>query len=128
MSFAQGIVLILSPFNTEDDFKKIYDIILNLDLKDFKSESLSVYDNSIPKKILEPYEAFNLSYEMIDINKCEGRISKEFITPYPPGIPLVCPGERIEKEAVNIIEDYIKNEKDILGVDKEQKKISAIIE
>lgn len=127
MSFSQGIVLILSPFNTEHDFEKTYDVILGLNLESMKSVSLSMYDSRIPEKILEPYEAFKLSYETIDINKCEERISKEFIIPYPPGIPLICPGEKIGKEAVDIINDYVENGKDIIGINKEKKKLNVII-
>lgn len=51
------------------------------------------------------------------MKESEGKISKNMIIPYPPGIPLVCPGELISKEAINIIEDYILNKKSIIGVE-----------
>ena len=128
MSFSQGVVLILSPFNTEEDFKNIYESILKLEINNICcSDKGEVYHNSIPKRVLEPYEAFKLPYEMCDIRHCRGRISKDFIIPYPPGIPIVCPGEVISKEIINIINSYIYNEKDILGISKEDKKLKVII-
>ena len=127
MSFMQGIVLILSPFNTDEDFNKIYDSLAELNLEDLKCASNSViYETKIPEKILEPYEAFEMEHEMMDINKCEGKISKDFIIPYPPGIPILCPGEIICDDTLRIINEYIDNEKDIIGVDKKERKIRTI--
>ena len=41
-----------------------------------------------------------------------------FLIPYPPGIPLVCPGEVITHEAIEIIKDYSENGRTIMGIDK----------
>ena len=126
MSFSRGIVLILSPFNDEKDFKIVYDALLELDLENIKDERECMYISEIPKKVLEPYEVFSSSYDSLDINKCDGKISKEFIIPYPPGIPIICPGEIISKESIDIINNYIDNEKDIIGVDKKKKQLKVI--
>ena len=126
MSFSRGVVLILSPFNDEDDLKHIYSSILELDIEELKCKEDSPYYSSIPKKVLEPYEAYKMPYEMIDLNKCIGRISKEFIIPYPPGIPILCPGEIINEEALEIINDYINNKKDILGIEKDSNMLKVI--
>ena len=126
MSFSRGIVLILSPFNDEKDFKIVYDALLELNLENIKDERECMYISEIPKKVLEPYEVFSSSYDSLDINKCDGKISKEFIIPYPPGIPIICPGEIISKESIDIINNYIDNEKDIIGVDKKKKQLKVI--
>lgn len=116
MSFSRGVVLILSPFNNEKDFNTIYDSILRLELKDIRGESESKYSAEIPEKVLEPYQVFKLSGEWIEIEKCENCIAKEAIIPYPPGIPLVCPGERISASSIQIIKEYIINKKTIIGI------------
>jgi arginine decarboxylase len=41
---------------------------------------------------------------MVSLDKAVGRLAAEFVTPYPPGIPLFVPGERITDELV----DYLK--------------------
>ena len=74
------------------------------------------YDLDIPQKVLEPYEVFNKEGEYLEYDKCEGKIAKEAIIPYPPGIPMICAGEKITRKSINIIKDYIENNKDILGI------------
>ena len=42
----------------------------------------------------------------IPLSESSGKISGDIICPYPPGIPLIVPGERIDKERI----DWIKNQ------------------
>ncbi|MGG7176174.1 aminotransferase class I/II-fold pyridoxal phosphate-dependent enzyme [Clostridium paraputrificum] len=60
---------------------------------------------SIPKKILNPREAFNANKVDVKLKESEGLISGEFLLAYPPGIPLLCPGEIITKEIIDYVED-----------------------
>ena len=117
MSFSRGVVLILSPFNSEEDFKLIYEAISNLEMSSLSGPIESKYFSDIPKKKYEPYEVFKLKGEWCEIEKSIGYIAKEAIIPYPPGIPLVCQGEIISTNAIDIIKDYIDNKKSILGVE-----------
>ena len=41
MSFDGGVVLILSPFNNEEDFEKIYNSINKLNLSSLRDKSIS---------------------------------------------------------------------------------------
>jgi arginine/lysine/ornithine decarboxylase len=51
-----------------------------------------------------PRDAFFAPKETVPTDKAAGRISAEQITPYPPGIPLIIPGERITGELL----DYLR--------------------
>ena len=42
--------------------------------------------------------------ERVEIDELEGRITTSLVTPYPPGIPLLIPGEVFNKKIV----DYLK--------------------
>jgi arginine decarboxylase len=57
---------------------------------------------------MKPSDAFaKMAHDEIDrveIDKLEGRITAVLLTPYPPGIPLLIPGERFNKTIV----DYLK--------------------
>jgi arginine/lysine/ornithine decarboxylase len=44
------------------------------------------------------------STERVEIDKLEGRVTTALLTPYPPGIPLLIPGERFNKKIV----DYLR--------------------
>jgi arginine/lysine/ornithine decarboxylase len=52
-----------------------------------------------------PRDAFFAAKETIAADKAAGRICAEQITPYPPGIPVIIPGERIADELL----DYLRS-------------------
>jgi arginine decarboxylase len=60
----------------------------------------------IPPIRMLPRDAFLAPAESIDFKSSVGRICAEVITPYPPGIPVLSPGEEITREAV----DYLRLE------------------
>ncbi|QRY47235.1 ornithine decarboxylase [Mycolicibacterium boenickei] len=54
--------------------------------------------------VVAPRDAFFGSVEDVPVEKAVGRISAEQITPYPPGIPAVVPGERLNEAVL----DYLR--------------------
>ena len=61
----------------------------------------------IPPIRMNPREAFLAPAELVSFKGSAGRICAEVITPYPPGIPVISPGEEITPEVV----DYLDLEK-----------------
>lgn len=59
----------------------------------------------IPEQILAPRDAFNSSKVSIALGNSIGQISGEFLLAYPPGIPILCPGEKITSEIVAYVEE-----------------------
>jgi arginine/lysine/ornithine decarboxylase len=59
----------------------------------------------IPKKVVNPREAFYADKLSVPLKDSLGKISGEFLLAYPPGIPLLCPGEEITKEIISYVED-----------------------
>ncbi|MDD2417850.1 MAG: aminotransferase class I/II-fold pyridoxal phosphate-dependent enzyme [Oscillospiraceae bacterium] len=57
-----------------------------------------------PRVALPPQQAFYANKEPLDIKKSRGRISGEFVMSYPPGIPILAPGEEITQDIINYIE------------------------
>lgn len=56
-----------------------------------------------PVAVLTPREAFFAAEETVPLAAAAGRISAEAITPYPPGIPLVMPGERLDADVIGLL-------------------------
>ena len=54
-----------------------------------------------PKMIISPRNAYYHTKRLIPIEKAEGLICGESIMIYPPGIPMIIPGEQITKELIN---------------------------
>lgn len=51
-----------------------------------------------PEMILTPWEASVRTVEEIPVDRAEGRISGETVMAYPPGIPVIVPGELIDAD------------------------------
>lgn len=71
---------------------------------------------SLPEMVLTPSEAVRKKKVRVPFEKAEGAISADFVTPYPPGVPLICPGERIEKDMVKYIEVLYNKGIKVLGI------------
>ncbi|MEU2122601.1 aminotransferase class I/II-fold pyridoxal phosphate-dependent enzyme [Nocardia niwae] len=56
------------------------------------------------ESVMLPRDAFFGPVETVDAQEAVGRIAAEQLTPYPPGIPVVVPGERIDGAVV----DYLR--------------------
>ena len=57
-----------------------------------------------PELVLSPQEAFYAERRSLTLDESVGQVCGEFVMCYPPGIPILAPGERITREIV----DYIK--------------------
>lgn len=62
----------------------------------------------IPSQAKNPRDAFNSVKEPVLITESIGHTSGEFLLAYPPGIPILCPGEIVTQEIV----DYVKRLKE----------------
>ena len=59
----------------------------------------------VPQTILAPREAFFAPNETVAADAAVGRVSAELIAPYPPGVPVLAPGELITSEALNALRE-----------------------
>jgi lysine decarboxylase len=84
--------------------------------KDKKTaEEVAAYPDT-PEIVLNPSEAVRQKTKLISLEEAEGRISADFIIPYPPGVPLICPGERIKKDMVKYINVLYNKGIKVLGL------------
>ena len=52
-----------------------------------------------------PRDAFFSDAELVRARKAIGRVGAEMVTPYPPGIPVLAPGELITEEIVDYFQE-----------------------
>ena len=57
--------------------------------------------------VMRPRDAFFLDKEHVKPKDAVGRVSGELVTPYPPGIPAVAPGEVLTEEIVGYLEEVV---------------------
>lgn len=66
-----------------------------------------IYEYVEPVVLTTPKKAFYAKSKSMNLQKAKGRISAEFIMAYPPGIPIVAPGEMITEQVLEYI-NYAK--------------------
>ena len=74
------------------------------DIKRLYSKPVSLLHNAeyiTPIVAATPQKAFYSEKELIPIQETEGRICGEFVMCYPPGIPILAPGEMITREIID---------------------------
>jgi arginine/lysine/ornithine decarboxylase len=57
-----------------------------------------------PEVVCSPQKAFYSQKKSIPINESSGFVCSEFVMCYPPGIPILAPGERITKDIIDYIQ------------------------
>lgn len=57
-----------------------------------------------PEVVLSPQEAFYAAKRSMPLKDSAGKVCSEFVMCYPPGIPILAPGERITREILDYIE------------------------
>jgi arginine/lysine/ornithine decarboxylase len=127
MSDDSNVVLILSPFNIEQDYEKLYYALKQCPLEQLKTDFSRVLINDLPQTAMLPYEVMDKDSFQVEIDEAVGSISAASIVPYPPGVPIIMPGEIVDEEAINMIKYYLENNKSVLGVNS-GKKILVIKE
>lgn len=92
----------------------------------FKKERTGMMDHEYisPKVIESPQIAFYAKKKSMPIMESSGRVCSEFVMCYPPGIPILAPGERITREILEYIQ-YAK-EKGCFMTGPEDMKIEYI--
>ena len=56
-----------------------------------------------PEVVYTPQKAFYSEKKIMPLRDSKGRVSGEFVMAYPPGIPVLAPGERITGEIIDYI-------------------------
>lgn len=75
----------------------------------YSKDKAGMFDHEYinPEVITAPQTAFYGKKKSIPINESNGKVCAEFVMCYPPGIPILAPGEKITGEIINYI-NYAK--------------------
>lgn len=111
MSDIFNLLLIIGPGNLQSDID--YFLKAMISMARFAANNPEVrfnyrdWDNpllpQIPELVISPREAFFAQCYPLKLQEAVGKISAETIACYPPGIPVICPGERITEDIVSYL-------------------------
>ena len=65
------------------------------------------------------------SLQWLPLGKSAGHIAAAAISPYPPGIPLIWPGERLDQDRVDFLRKLLENKTSISGIVQEKLLVLA---
>jgi arginine/lysine/ornithine decarboxylase len=79
-----------------------------------------------PQIVLTPRDAYFAPEETVPFTQAAGRIAAEAITPYPPGIPVIMPGERLTPDVTALLGALLKTGTPISASDPQLNTIKVV--
>ncbi|QFJ54164.1 aminotransferase class I/II-fold pyridoxal phosphate-dependent enzyme [Pseudobutyrivibrio xylanivorans] len=94
-----------SIMDSKEGFERLKNALVDID-KTLEEGQISVPNLAmVPSKRMEIYEAKAGNENQVDLNEALGKVSAEMICIYPPGAPIVVPGEEITEQVIEIIHE-----------------------
>lgn len=122
-------LILTSLMNDEEDYEKliaaIEDLVKNSPYEELNKVSINM---PTPKIVLNPAGAYYSKKTQVELKDAIGKIAAGPIIPYPPGIPLIVPGEEITKEIYDYILFLMDSEIEIVGLMGYNKDHIVIVE
>lgn len=125
MALGNYALAMTSCMDTEDGMRRLTDAILRRNRSEievrraFSGEDQKIISTELPAKALEIREAWDRDWEKVSIWDTEGRIARDEICIYPPGIPLAVPGEVIGQNCIRELDQAIRDGLEIDGCDED---------
>lgn len=103
-----SVLALTSCMDTKEGLIRLERALLDMDNKNNENiaedQIMKIIDSFIkPQKAMEIWEAREKEEEILPIQDCINRISKSYLYLYPPGIPVLAPGEEITKKLMEWI-------------------------
>lgn len=123
------VTAITTVMDTKEGFKRLENALLEIDecvgrTKESKkwARLQQVCQDSVcpdtwqAQPVMTIHEAWNGQKQSVPLKMSVGSIAGEFVYLYPPGIPVIAPGERITKDIIDTITRYKENNLPVQGM------------
>lgn len=114
---------IITGWDTDEGIDRLIRAVceINKRLKDSQNLECTVAAKSlIPRKEIPLYKAWDSDTEAVELDKAKGRIVGDFVNLYPPGIPMIVPGEVIDERLIDQIKGYLEQGLNVQGISDAQ--------
>ncbi len=116
------LLLIATVCDTKETLNALLDSLFKIDKKMDGAYKGKKTDIPAVKKAKEIGQALKTKGTLLDICDCCNKVSQEYIFAYPPGSPIVVPGEVITKEVI----DYLKKKNNLKSTRGKYPKINVL--
>ena len=94
------VVFILTCMDSDADLDRLEGALeANRDL--LGDRSVPLPPPPMPRAVISQRQALFAKTQSLPLEECEGRVAACQLAPYPPGIPVVAPGELISKKELS---------------------------
>lgn len=102
------VVAMTSIMDTDEGFDRLITALREIDMQcthDEKAIARKKSPDFRPEVFCSMGEALGMKEESVALEESAGKISREFIYLYPPGIPVIVPGEVISEEVIAYLKE-----------------------
>ncbi len=130
---AENYVLALAAVgDTAEGFERLCDAIEEIDRREslkYREEAVAKepLKNGKMKQIMRISQAMDAENERCPLDECIGRTSVEFAYLYPPGIPLIVPGEQISGHFVKNVRRYLEQGFEVQGLSDQTSETVCVV-
>lgn len=132
LSDMYNILCLVTPGDTRENIDILLTALRRLAQENYSirpANEMVIKIPKIPQLTLSPRDAFYGDTEIIPFKESADRIIAEFIYVYPPGIPILLPGEVITQDLIDYITEHIEVGLPVKGPeDRSIKNVKVIVE
>jgi arginine/lysine/ornithine decarboxylase len=92
----------------KESLDRLFDALSVLDGEEFcekRQPAPVIY--ALPEMVCSVKDALSMPYQAVKIEDAAGRVSAEYAWAYPPGVPVIAPGERIGENEIALWKEYL---------------------
>lgn len=118
MASASYVTAILTMMDEEEGLKRLAHALIQIDQDIIEKEDQDRFSDFTqrPAKRLNIWEAYAVPFLEVGLDQAEGGTAAEFINLYPPGIPILVPGEVFDRELIREIQFYLESGYTVQGI------------
>lgn len=132
LSDLYNILCLVTPGDTQENVDILLTALRELSKQNYnlrEVNELVIKIPKIPQLTLTPRDAFYGETEIVPFKESADRIIAEFIYVYPPGIPILLPGEVISQELIDYITEHVEVGLPVKGPeDRSVENVKVIVE
>ena len=122
MVSSEYVLFMTSVADTSEDYRRFLDAILEIDSTlEEKQASMQAKEDMGKRKVLMPiFEAIEKKKKQVPLLESMGEVCGTYIYIYPPGIPLLTPGEKISERCVRYLQNALEEGLEVHGLSANQ--------
>lgn len=138
MASAGHCLAMFTVCDGEEAYRRMTDALLKIDRELAEHVKFDKIDSVIPCSVtelisdsgnegIELYKAWDGECVTIGLQDAIGRYAGEFVNLYPPGVPLLVPGERVSRKLAEYIPQYVVQGLNVQGIEVDEKSGECFI-